>query len=155
MAHLRRTYPQYPLRPFVPVLVQSLQDSDGTVRECARRSIVEIFSGSNVTDAARADLKREMEKQNIRKTMQDDILADVIGLSSSVITLESSAAQASNAQANDQKYRDESQPVATGSERPPSRAADTVLTPSVLDAELKPVYVGHLYFTKILPLISL
>jgi CLIP-associating protein 1/2 len=56
-----------------------VQDSDGTVRECARKSVVEIFAAVSVTDAARADLKKEMEKQGVRKNVTEEILASVIG----------------------------------------------------------------------------
>lgn len=55
-----------------------LEDTDGTVRECARQSVVELFTGSGVSDAARADLKKEMAKKNVRKTIVDSVLAKLM-----------------------------------------------------------------------------
>ena len=60
---MRRQNTTLPLKPFLPQLVELLEDTDGTVRECARQSVVELFTGSTVTDAARADLKKEMAKK--------------------------------------------------------------------------------------------
>lgn len=55
--------PCFPLRPYLPLLVELLEDSDSNVREVARQSVVELFTGPTVTDAARADLKKEMAKK--------------------------------------------------------------------------------------------
>ncbi|KAF8592524.1 hypothetical protein K439DRAFT_1400409 [Ramaria rubella] len=78
LAQLRRSYPAFPLRPFLSPLVDTLEDSDGTVRECAKQSVVEIFTGHGVTDAARTDLKKEMTKKGVRKTIVDSILARLL-----------------------------------------------------------------------------
>ena len=48
------------------------------MRECARQSVVELFTGPGVTDAARADLKKEMTKKGVRKTIADSVLARVL-----------------------------------------------------------------------------
>ncbi len=79
IVEVRRLYPAFPLRPFLPQLVQALQDTDGAVRDCARKSIIEIFTGMGVSDGARADLKREMERVGIRKATMGEILGEVIG----------------------------------------------------------------------------
>jgi CLIP-associating protein 1/2 len=76
---LRRAIPTFPLRPFLSPLVQILSDSDATVRDCSRKSIISIFSAPGVAEAAKADLKREMEKQLVRKPVVAEILAGVIG----------------------------------------------------------------------------
>lgn len=76
---IRRSTPAFPLRPFLPPLVTTLQDSDGTVRDCARKSVIAIFSSPGVAEAAKADLKREMEKQGVRKAVVEEILGGVIG----------------------------------------------------------------------------
>lgn len=64
----------FPLKPYLPPLVDLLEDTDGTVRECARQSVVELFTGPTVTDAARADLKKEMTKRGVRKTIVDSVI---------------------------------------------------------------------------------
>ena len=78
MCQLRRQNTSLPLKPFLPPLVDLLEDTDGTVRECARQSVVELFTWPTVTDAARADLKKEMAKKNVRKTITDSVLAKLM-----------------------------------------------------------------------------
>ena len=48
------------------------------MRECARVSVGELFTGPSVTDAARADLKREMTKKGVRKTIVDSVLQQLM-----------------------------------------------------------------------------
>jgi CLIP-associating protein 1/2 len=55
-----------------------LEDTDAHVRDCARQSVVELFTGPAVSDAARADLKKEMSKKNVRKAIVDDVLAKLL-----------------------------------------------------------------------------
>ncbi|KAI5120906.1 hypothetical protein M0805_002886 [Coniferiporia weirii] len=74
LVNVRRLNPMFPLKSYLPQLVELLEDMDGTVRECARQSAVELFTGPTVTDAARADLKKEMTKKNVRKTIVDSVL---------------------------------------------------------------------------------
>lgn len=64
----------FPLRPYLSHLVDALEDTDGTVRECAKQSIVDLFRGPSVSDAARADLKKEMSKKGVRKAIVDSVL---------------------------------------------------------------------------------
>lgn len=59
--------------------MDALEDTDAHVRECARQSVVELFSGPAVTDAARADLKKEMTKKGVRKTIVDGVLSKLLG----------------------------------------------------------------------------
>lgn len=60
------------------MLVDCLEDTDQHVRECARHSVVELFSGPGVTDAARADLKKELLKKGVRKTIVDGVLSKLL-----------------------------------------------------------------------------
>lgn len=76
--NIRRGHHLFPLRPYLPQLVEALEDTDGNVRECAKVSVVELFTGPAVTDAARADLKKEMTKKNVRKTIVDSVLTKVL-----------------------------------------------------------------------------
>ncbi|CCM02847.1 uncharacterized protein FIBRA_04959 [Fibroporia radiculosa] len=78
LVHLRRAHHLFPIRPYLPALVEALEDTDGAVRECARQSVVELFTGPGVTDAARADLKKEMTKKGVRKGIVDGVLAKVL-----------------------------------------------------------------------------
>lgn len=76
--HIRRTQHLFPIRPYLPLLIASLEDTDANVRECARTSVVELFTGPGVTDAARTDLKKEMTKKNVRKQIADSVLNRVL-----------------------------------------------------------------------------
>ncbi|KAI1792902.1 clasp N terminal-domain-containing protein [Ganoderma leucocontextum] len=78
LVHVRRNHHLFPLRPYLPHLVGALEDTESTVRECAKQSVVELFTGPGVTDAARADLKKEMTKKSVRKAIADGVLAKVL-----------------------------------------------------------------------------
>lgn len=64
----------FPIKAYLPQLVESLEDTDGIVRDVSRQSVVELFTGPTVTDAARADLKKEMTRRGVRKTIVDSVL---------------------------------------------------------------------------------
>lgn len=81
--HIRRTHHLFPIRPYLSLLVECLEDTDPHVRDCARQSIIELFSGPGVTDAARADLKKELIKKGVRKTIVDGVLSKLLGGTSS------------------------------------------------------------------------
>ena len=67
-----------PLRPYLPLLVGLLEDSDGAVRDAAREGVVALFAlGSGASNAAREGLKAEMTKRGVRKTIADSILAQL------------------------------------------------------------------------------
>ncbi|KAG9219191.1 hypothetical protein CCMSSC00406_0001601 [Pleurotus cornucopiae] len=79
LVQIRRVHHLFPIRPYLAHLVDALEDTDAHVRDCARQSVVELFTGPGVTDAARADLKKEMIKKSVRKTIVDSVLAKVVG----------------------------------------------------------------------------
>lgn len=79
LVDIRRAHHLFPIRPYLPSLVGTLEDSDSTVRETAKTSVVVLFTGPGVSDAARADLKRELTKKGVRKTIVDTVLAKVLG----------------------------------------------------------------------------
>jgi CLIP-associating protein 1/2 len=79
LVHIRRAHHLFPIRPYLPLLVVTLEDGDAHVRECSRTSVVELFTGPGVTDAARADLKNAMIKANVRKGIVEGILAKLVG----------------------------------------------------------------------------
>lgn len=78
LVQIRRAHHLFPIRPYLPQLVATLEDTDGNVRECARQSVVELFTGPAVTDGARADLKKEMTKKGVRKNIVDSVLAKLL-----------------------------------------------------------------------------
>ncbi|TFK56070.1 hypothetical protein OE88DRAFT_1692958 [Heliocybe sulcata] len=78
LVHIRRSHHLFPLRAYITPLVAVLEDGDANVRECAKQSVVELFTGPGITDAARSDLKKELTKQNVRKQTADNILTKVL-----------------------------------------------------------------------------
>lgn len=78
LANIRRTHHLFPIRPYLSLLVDCLEDTDSHVRDVARVSVVELFTGPGVSDAARADLKKEMAKKGVRKTIVDGVLAKLL-----------------------------------------------------------------------------
>ncbi|KAL4081701.1 clasp N terminal-domain-containing protein [Scleroderma yunnanense] len=78
LVHIRRTHTPFPIRPFLSLLVDALEDTDSNVRACAMPAVIELFTGPNVTDAARADLKKEMTKKNVRKAIVDNVLSKLM-----------------------------------------------------------------------------
>ncbi|KAJ7179334.1 clasp N terminal-domain-containing protein [Mycena filopes] len=84
LVHVRRAHQQFPIRAYLPQLVGALEDTDAHVRDCARQSVIELFTGPGVSDAARADLKKEMTKKNVRKTIVDGVLSKILGIGGSM-----------------------------------------------------------------------
>lgn len=79
LVDIRRAHHLFPIRPYLPLLVAALEDSDSTVRESAKTSVVILFTSPGASDAARADLKRELAKKGVRKTIVDAVLTKVLG----------------------------------------------------------------------------
>jgi hypothetical protein len=70
----------------MPPIVDALEDSDPTVRECARESAVALFSAPGVSDIARTDLKEQMAKKHVRKAIVDQVLTGLMASSSSTVS---------------------------------------------------------------------
>lgn len=70
------------LKPYFQLLMHTLEDSDPTVREAAKESTVAIFSAPGLSDAARAELKKELGKGNVRKSTADHVLNKIFNGSS-------------------------------------------------------------------------
>ncbi|KAG6886066.1 hypothetical protein C0993_004056 [Termitomyces sp. T159_Od127] len=81
LVHIRRAHHQFPIRPYLSLLVDCLEDTDAHVRDCARQSVIELFTGPGVTDGARADLKKELAKKGVRKTIVEGVLSKLLGAS--------------------------------------------------------------------------
>lgn len=67
------------MRPFTALLLPLLADADPAVRALALSTTITVFSASNVSAPAKADLKQEMVKRAVAKKVQDAILAAVLG----------------------------------------------------------------------------
>lgn len=73
---LRKAIDKFPLRPFLPSLVEQLSDADAGVREAARSACINLFSSATAT--AKSELKKEMERKAVRKQTADAILAQIL-----------------------------------------------------------------------------
>ena len=140
------------------------------MRDCARQSVVELFTGPAVNDAARADLKKEMTKKGVRKTIVDDVLGKLlnkVSIGNNPQSLEGSENADTTGgkkeyvppslalQGKRQRILSQTSqgiPSTTGqsvvkeASRPASRAATSPpppATPSAENAEITPVYVGE------------
>jgi CLIP-associating protein 1/2 len=129
--------------------------------------VVELFTGPGVSDGARADLKKEMTKKGVRKTIVDGVLSKL--LSGPVGTQSGEGSE--NGDATGSKPKEYMPPsltlqgrkptVGSGSgisrtvsygsvkdiSRPASRAAlvpSVPSTPTSENTEIQPVYVGSI-----------
>ncbi|WOO85720.1 Protein STU1 [Vanrija pseudolonga] len=68
-----------PLKPWLPGLVNLLEDGDGSVRDQARETVVALLSPPTVPAAARSELKKLMLARNVRKSIADVVIARVLG----------------------------------------------------------------------------
>ncbi|KAJ3790562.1 clasp N terminal-domain-containing protein [Lentinula aff. detonsa] len=163
---IRRQHHMFPLRPYLPLLVDCLEDTDAHVRDCARQSIIELFSGPSVTDAARADLKKEMAKKGVRKTIVDGVLSKLLSGGNGVDGGPQSPSGSENGDAKSGGYLPPSLALQgrkasgapaplprslsqSGISRPPSRAAalDSSIPPTPTTeapSEVKPVYIASI-----------
>lgn len=166
LVHIRRKHHLFPIRPYLPALVDALEDTDPHVRDCSRQSVIEIFSGPGVTDGARADLKKEMTKKGVRKTIVDGVLSKVLGSSTGTGSGPQSRDGSENGDAGGKvkEYVPPSLAISKGAKatgiprtvshgsvrdipRPVSRAATDYSvppTPTGDSSEIKPVYVSFL-----------
>lgn len=76
---LRQSIEKFPLRPFLPSLVDHLSDADANVREASRATVISLFS--NASPTAKSELKKEMEKKGTRKQTVDAIIEQVFSAS--------------------------------------------------------------------------
>ncbi|KAF2429453.1 ARM repeat-containing protein [Tothia fuscella] len=68
-------------KSFVPQLVASLEDPDGTVRETAKGCVIDLFR--NAPEHAKSDLKKRMVSQGVRKTIEAQVVSQ-LGIRASV-----------------------------------------------------------------------
>ncbi|BGP32392.1 suppressor of tub2 mutation [Rhodotorula toruloides] len=108
--------PLPPLRPFTPLLLPLLSDSDSTVRSLALHTCIAVFTHPSVSSAAKADLKKAMAKMDVSKRVEAQILAAVVG--GSTLAMERSPSQGSLTSSG---ARSESSAPATSDAAPPAR----------------------------------
>ncbi|RDB23289.1 Protein STU1 [Hypsizygus marmoreus] len=168
LVHIRRAHHQFPIRPYLTLLVDCLEDTDAHVRECTRQAVVELFSGPGVTDGARADLKKEMTKKGVRKTIVDEVLSKLFSSSSNINLQSHEGSENGDANSKPKDYippslalqgrrpivgnqsggipRTASQGSVRDISRPSSRAAMSAAavppTPTNETIEIQPVYIA-------------
>lgn len=59
-------------RPYLSAIVDCLEDADGTVRDTAKTTVIQIFLGTGQT--ARRDLEKELHLHKVRKTIADSVM---------------------------------------------------------------------------------
>ncbi|WVQ71295.1 hypothetical protein IAR50_000822 [Cryptococcus sp. DSM 104548] len=67
------------LRGWLGVLVDLLEDGDGSVRDQARETVVALLAPPTTPPAARSELKKLLVAKNVRKTIADNIIARILG----------------------------------------------------------------------------
>ncbi|KAE8269225.1 hypothetical protein A4X09_0g3129 [Tilletia walkeri] len=70
------TEDRFPVRLLLPSLVTLLSDADPSVREGSRAALVALFI--NAAPGAKAGLKKELERQDVRKALMDGIVKEVL-----------------------------------------------------------------------------
>ncbi|TIB93662.1 hypothetical protein E3Q19_00860 [Wallemia mellicola] len=78
LLHLSTLHPlqSFPLRTFLSPFVILLEDSDASVREAARSTIITLFRNSSAQ--AKTSLRKEITDKGIRKNVADEILDGVL-----------------------------------------------------------------------------
>ncbi|ODO07599.1 hypothetical protein L198_01180 [Cryptococcus wingfieldii CBS 7118] len=67
------------LKGWLSVLVDLLEDGDGTVRDQARETVVALLAPPTTPPAARSELKKLIVAKNVRKNIADNIIARILG----------------------------------------------------------------------------
>ncbi|CDZ97991.1 CLASP N-terminal domain [Phaffia rhodozyma] len=71
----------FPLKPYMAVLVDLLEDGDGAVRDTARETVIAMFSASTTSAPAKAELKKLLGLKGVRKAISESVLAKVFVVS--------------------------------------------------------------------------
>ncbi|KAF1345347.1 clasp N terminal-domain-containing protein [Delphinella strobiligena] len=64
-----------PFKSFVPYMVLNLEDADGTVRDTAKSSLIDLFK--TAPDRAKADLKKQLNMHNVRAGIAAQVLNQI------------------------------------------------------------------------------
>ncbi|EGZ73158.1 ARM repeat-containing protein [Neurospora tetrasperma FGSC 2509] len=68
-------------RGYVPTLMELLEDADGSVRDVAKTTVIELFK--NAPNAAKSDLKRQLKNFKVRSAIEQVIVKELNNPSSS------------------------------------------------------------------------
>ncbi|EAA33043.1 hypothetical protein GE21DRAFT_5726 [Neurospora crassa] len=69
-------------RAYVPTLMELLEDADGSVRDVAKTTVIELFK--NAPNTAKSDLKRQLKNFKVRPAIEQVIVKELNNPSSSV-----------------------------------------------------------------------
>lgn len=69
-------------RGYVPTLMELLEDADGSVRDVAKTTVIELFK--NAPNAAKSDLKRQLKNFKVRPAIEQAIVKELNNPASSV-----------------------------------------------------------------------
>ncbi|KAL9057094.1 MAG: hypothetical protein Q9162_002528 [Coniocarpon cinnabarinum] len=75
MQWVMHTEESLPFKSFVPPLVDCLNHADGTIRERAKLTLIDLFR--NASDRAKADLTRQLIAKGVRKSIAAHILSQL------------------------------------------------------------------------------
>lgn len=70
-----------PFKGYTQPMVARLEDADGTVREGAKNTLIELFS--DAPDRAKTDLKRQLKAHSVRHSIETQILSQIGSTSAS------------------------------------------------------------------------
>ncbi|KAL2158956.1 hypothetical protein VTH06DRAFT_2986 [Thermothelomyces fergusii] len=79
-------------RAYVPTLMELLEDADGTVREVAKSTVIELFR--NAPGPAKSDLKKQLKNFKVRPAIESAIVKELNPTSSSTPGLPDSSPEA-------------------------------------------------------------
>ncbi|KAJ9103654.1 hypothetical protein QFC19_004229 [Naganishia cerealis] len=66
------------LKQFLPLLVGMLEDSDGSVREESKTTIIDLLSPSDVPASARSELQKLMQSRSLKSSLVDTIMNGIL-----------------------------------------------------------------------------
>ncbi|CAO1638601.1 unnamed protein product [Sympodiomycopsis kandeliae] len=77
LPHLRSYNAKFPIKLFLAPLVDLLADADPFCREASKATLISLFV--KASPGAKSDLKKELDRKNVRKPLADLILKEVLG----------------------------------------------------------------------------
>ncbi|KAJ9114256.1 hypothetical protein QFC22_005708 [Naganishia vaughanmartiniae] len=66
------------LKIFLPLLVGMLEDGDGSVREEAKSTLVDLLSPSDIPASARSELQKLMQSRSLKSSLVDGIMSGIL-----------------------------------------------------------------------------
>ncbi|KAJ9127352.1 hypothetical protein QFC24_000759 [Naganishia onofrii] len=66
------------LKMFLPLLVAMLEDGDGSVREEAKSTIIDLLSPSDIPASARSEVQKLMQSRSLKPSLVDGIMTGIL-----------------------------------------------------------------------------